>query len=152
MKWQKGFTLIELVVVMVILGILSAFAIPKFYDFRNSAGGADVNGAAGALNSASVTSHGAALATGATGATGSITMEGTAVSLVYGYPAASSTGIGAAVNISLGTGTGTFTASSSGSTYIYVLNGATDGTNCRVTYTQATASSPATVAALTSGC
>jgi MSHA pilin protein MshA len=146
MRVQKGFTLIELVVVMVVLGILAAFAIPKFYDFSTSAKTADINGLAGAFNSANVTAHGAALAQGQTAATGSISMEGSTVALVYGYPAATTGGIGNAVTISSQFTAQTPTATSIAYTY---------GTNltCKVTYTQATSATvPATVAVDTSGC
>lgn len=138
---EKGFTLIELVVVMVVLGILAAYAIPKFYDFSTQANIAALNGLAGALNSANVTAHGAALATGQTGATGSINMEGAAVGLVYGYPSAA--GIVNAVNVS-----SSFSSSTSGSATTYTLK-----TNCTAVYTQASsANSPPTVALTTSGC
>lgn len=55
-KQQQGFTIIELVVVIVILGILAAVAFPKFQDLSGDARQAVVMGAAAALKSAAVIS------------------------------------------------------------------------------------------------
>lgn len=84
-KQQSGFTLIELIMVIVILGILSVFAVPKFADLSGEAELAAIQGAEASVRSASAIAHSAALvANTANGA--DVTLEDTAVTIQHGYP------------------------------------------------------------------
>jgi MSHA pilin protein MshA len=63
-KNQRGFTMIELVIVIVILGILAATALPRFVDTSGEARQAAADGVAGALSSSSAINYSGSLAKG----------------------------------------------------------------------------------------
>ncbi|MEH0372941.1 type II secretion system protein [Vibrio mimicus] len=144
MKRQGGFTLIELVVVIVILGILAVTAAPRFLNLQNDARQASLQGLKGAIDGASGIVYGKSAVSGKdTKPTESV--DG--ISIVYGYPAATSAGIGAAVTGLSNDWTGLSDAATTPPSFVITFKDTTLdtaakilATNCYVKYEQATSS------------
>ncbi|MGR5168829.1 type II secretion system protein [Vibrio astriarenae] len=148
MKKQGGFTLIELVVVIVILGILAVTAAPKFLNLQSDARASSLQGLKGAMAGAAGITYGKAAIDGIETVSSGKKVNGN-IDVVFGYPAATTTGIGNAVD---GLGDADWTvvsnhvSSAQGSNAIvYSFAGTTDtNATCVVVYqTQATASAGA---------
>ncbi|MGM0907120.1 MAG: type II secretion system protein [Pseudomonadota bacterium] len=95
MRNQKGFTLIELIIVIVVLGILAVTAAPQFIDFSSDARTSTVKGLKGALQGGAQTVYAKAAIDDELGSTGSVN----SISTVNGYPAATEAGIVTAANL-----------------------------------------------------
>lgn len=165
-KTQSGFTLIELVVVITIIGILAAVALPRFTDMQTQARIAKINAIMGSIRSASALTHSRCLLDlssnpvgTCTTAGGTANMEGTAVTMLNQYPTPNAAGIVAAAQIVAASDNLTISAGGAAvSTAItFDVVGAPTPATCRVTYTSGAApvagvvNSPA-IAVLTAGC
>jgi MSHA pilin protein MshA len=144
---QGGFTLIELVVVITILGILAAFAVPRFASLEGQAREAATQALAGSVRSGASLAHALWLAQGDP-ASVAVTMEGAPITILNGYPNA------ATIDDTLVEYTG-FGLTAGATTVFTKLTPGNPGTpiaNCTVTYTPAAANGAPGVATDLSGC
>ncbi|WP_318412916.1 type II secretion system protein [Photobacterium leiognathi] len=95
MKRQGGFTLIELVVVIVILGILAVTAAPKFMNLQNDARKASLEGLKGSIQGAAGIVYGKSAIEGKES---TATAKVDDIDVAYGYPVATSAALSAVVN------------------------------------------------------
>ncbi len=157
MKKNNGFTLIELVVVITLLGILSAIALPRFIGAQRDARIAKAQGLYGAVRSASAlgkTRCELDLGQGLTAAgtcgnvAPQVNMDGTIVDMVNRYPAATTNGIQAAAGLDI---TNDGISATAGNPILFDIAGGTAGT-CTISYTAATAVAAPIITLATSGC
>ncbi|MEZ9999033.1 type II secretion system protein [Vibrio lentus] len=99
MKRQGGFTLIELVVVIVILGILAVTAAPRFLNLQDDAKNSALQGLKGAMSGAAGITYGKAAVDGVESVdrTTDADVSAAGIAINFGYPTATSAGIQVAV-------------------------------------------------------
>ncbi len=149
MNKQTGFTLIELVMVIVILGILAATALPKFVDLGGDARIAVMRSVEGSMRATNSMIYARAATLGRLGAAATLTtaeLPGAtgAVTLAYGF-ASNRDNLDNVMDISPATD---FTLTATDIQHAK----ATTVASCRVTYTPATATTPPSYTTVTTGC
>jgi len=159
---EQGFTLIELVVVIVILGILSAVAVPKFVNLTDDSRRAVMEGLMGSIKSATTMVHSKALIANKTTGTETVEADGVFYSVVNSYPATHNVGTGSGDSVATAAGiigaidktipliTVQLTGNGQKSTTFSYSN---LGSGCRITYLEALSSNePPVITFEDSGC
>ncbi len=147
LKTSKAFTLIELVVVIAIVGILAAVALPRFIDAQSDARQAKAQALFGAMRSASALAHarcvldlsGTSNAPNCTSTGGTVDMEGVAVAMLNQYPARSNLAVGSGIVVAAGIvpdADGVSISTGTNPTTIDIV-GATTAGGCRISYLEA---------------
>ena len=165
MRNQKGFTLIELIIVIVVLGILAVTAAPQFIDFSSDARQSALKGARGSINGAIDTVYGRAQIDGVATGEDTVNVNGVSVDIYNGYPKSSELATVAglssdewAIVNTAGTYSGTLADGVSVITFSSLVGtspSATDitGTNCYVEYNdKASADTRPTITVYDTGC
>ena len=145
---QRGFTLVELVVVIAILAVLAAVAAPRFFSLQAEARKAALNGLRAAVSSAAVMSNALQSAQGLS-PNASITVEGASITMLNGWP---NTIVAAGLAAVIRFDSAAFSTSGASPMTFQVTSAPTAAT-CSFTYTNATATVPAIVSSpVTTGC